>query len=264
MLPIGALKDQVAVITGGGTGLGKAMAGEFGRLGAKLVLASRKTEHLEPTAEELRKKKYEVLTVQMDVRKPEDVDRMVVESKKAFGKIDILVNNAAGNFIAPAETLSVNGWNSVVNIVLNGTFYCSRAVGLDMISSGKGGKILNIVATYAWTGGPGTIHSACAKAGVLTMTQTLGVEWARYKIRVNAIAPGPIKTEGAWRQLVAGTDAEQMVIKHNPMRRLGTTEELAWLASYLVSDYSDWVNGEVVTIDGGEWLNKGIFHFIQD
>lgn len=188
---------------------------------------------------------------------------MVSEARKAFGRIDILVNNAAGNFIAPAESLSVNGWNAVVSIVLNGTFYCSRAVGLDMISRGQGGKILNIVAAYAWTGGPGTIHSACAKAGVITMTQTLAVEWARYKIRVNAIAPGPIKTEGAWKNLVAGPEVEKYVTDFNPMKRLGRPQELAWMASYLVSDYADFVNGDVFTMDGGEWLNRGIFRALE-
>src|SRR5437016_8903773 len=198
MLPDRALDGRVAIVTGGGTGIGRAIALEYARLGARLVLASRSPEHLEPAAEELGAKPgAEVLAVPMDVRVPEQVERLCDETVRRFGSIDILVNNAAGNFICPAEKLSPNGWNAVVNIVLNGTFYCSRAAGLRMIASGRGGSILNIVATYAWTGGPGTIHSACAKAGVVSMTRTLAVEWARYKIRVNAIAPGPVETEGA-------------------------------------------------------------------
>ena len=175
MLPPNTLQGQVAIITGGGTGLGRAMALEFARLGAKLVLASRKAAHLEPTAAELQQKGAEVLTVPTDVRDPAQVDRMVEQTKERFGQMDILVNNAAGNFICKAEDLSPNGWRAVVDIVLNGSFFCARAVGREMIAQGRGGKILSVLATYAWTGGPGTVHSAAAKAGVLAMTRTLAV-----------------------------------------------------------------------------------------
>src|SRR6058998_1877481 len=175
MLPDRTLDGRVAIVTGGGTGIGRAIALEYARLGARLVLASRSPEHLEPAAEELRATfGAEVLTAPTDVRVPEQVERLCEEAVRRFGSIDILVNNAAGNFFCPAEKLSPNGWQAVVNIVLNGTFYCSRAAGLRMIAGGRGGNILNLVAAYAWTGGPGTIHSACAKAGVVCMTRAPG------------------------------------------------------------------------------------------
>jgi NAD(P)-dependent dehydrogenase (short-subunit alcohol dehydrogenase family) len=259
MLPEKSLEGRVAVITGGGTGIGRAMAQEYARLGAKLVLASRSPEHLEPAAAELRRGGAEVLTVPTDVRVPEQADRLCEETVARFGSLDILVNNAAGNFICPAEKLSPNGWNAVINIVLNGTFYCSRAAGLKMISSGRGGSILNIVATYAWTGGPGTIHSACAKAGVVTLTRTLAVEWARFKIRVNAIAPGPVETEGAGSKLWASPHARAALLRTVPRGRIGEPHEVAHAAAYLVSDFADFITGEVLVADGGQWLGKGMF-----
>ncbi len=176
MLPANTFSGQVAIVTGGGTGLGRAMALEYARLGARLVLASRSREHLEPTVAEIQKAGGEALAVPTDVRDPSQVDRMIQETKKKFGGVDILVNNAAGNFICKAEELSPNGWRAVVNIVLNGTFFCTRAAGLEIIAQKRGGKILSVLATYAWTGGPGTVHSAAAKAGVLALTRTLAVE----------------------------------------------------------------------------------------
>jgi NAD(P)-dependent dehydrogenase (short-subunit alcohol dehydrogenase family) len=259
MLPEKTLNGRVAIITGGGTGIGFGIASEYARLGAKLVLASRNEKHLEPSAQALAAKGAEVIAVRADVREPEDVDRMVQAAVARFGTIDILVNNAAGNFICRAEKLSPHGWNAVVNIVLNGTFYCSRAVGLHMIESGRGGNILNIVATYAWTGGPGTIHSACAKAGVVCMTQTLAVEWARHKIRVNAIAPGPVETEGAGSKLWADPEFREAMLRGVPRGRIGTVEEIAQAAAYLVSDFADFITGEVLVMDGGQWLGKGMF-----
>jgi NAD(P)-dependent dehydrogenase (short-subunit alcohol dehydrogenase family) len=259
MLPERSLDGRVAIITGGGTGIGRAIALEYARLGAKLVLASRSPEHLEPTAAELTRNGAQVLAIPTDVRIPEQVEHLCRESVRRFGSIDILVNNAAGNFICPAENLSPNGWNAVVNIVLNGTFYCSRAAGLEMIASGRGGSILNMVATYAWTGGPGTIHSACAKAGVVCMTRTLAVEWARYKIRVNAIAPGPVETEGAGSKLWATPEVRDAMIKGVPRGRIGTTDEIAQASAYLVSDFADFITGEVLVMDGGQWLGKGMF-----
>ena len=259
MLPEQSLAGRVAVITGGGTGIGFVIATEFARLGARLVLASRNPEHLEPAARELVAGGAQVLTVPTDIRVSEQVDHLIEEAARRFESIDILVNNAAGNFICPAENLSVNGWNSVVNIVLNGTFYCSRAAGLRMIESGRGGNILNIVATYAWTGGPGTIHSACAKAGVVCMTRTLAVEWAKYGIRVNAIAPGPVETEGAGSRLWALPDVRQAMIAAIPRGRIGRPGEIAQAASYLVSNFADFITGEVLVVDGGQWLGKGMF-----
>src|SRR5919206_1366632 len=195
------LKDRVAVITGGGTGIGLAIARRLGTLGARIVIASRQSENLEHGWHSLRESGIDALAVQLDVRKPEQVDEMVIRTVKHFGRLDILINNAAGNFICRAEDLSPNGWNAVVGIVLNGSFYCSRAVGRHMIARGEGGSIVSILANYVWTGSAGTIHSAAAKAGVMSMTQTLAVEWASHGIRVNAIAPGPIESSGAAKQL---------------------------------------------------------------
>ncbi|HEV2424750.1 MAG TPA: 2,4-dienoyl-CoA reductase [Terriglobia bacterium] len=259
MLPEKSLEGRVAIVTGGGTGIGFGIASEYARLGARLVLASRNEKHLGPAAEALTARGAEVLTVRTDVREPDDVDRMVEAAVARFGGIDILVNNAAGNFICLAEKLSPHGWDAVVRIVLNGTFYCSRAAGLRMIESGRGGNILNIVAAYAWTGGPGTVHSACAKAGVVCMTQTLAVEWARYKIRVNAIAPGPVETEGAGSKLWASPEIREAMLRSVPRGRIGTVEEVAQASAYLVSDYADYITGEVLVMDGGQWLGKGMF-----
>jgi len=258
MLPEKSLQGRVAIITGGGTGIGFAIAKEYARLGARLVLASRSADHLEPAARELNALGAEAIAVPTDVRAPEQVDRLMVQAVERFGSIDIMVNNAAGNFICPAEKLSANGWNAVVNIVLNGTFYCSRAAGLHMIESGRGGNILNIVAAYAWTGGPGTIHSASAKAGVVCMTRTLAVEWARYKIRVNAIAPGPVETEGAGSRLWAPPEIREAMLRTIPRGRIGTVEEVGHAAGYLVSDFADFITGEVLVMDGGQWLGKGL------
>src|SRR6185295_17645562 len=195
------LKGQVAVITGGGTGIGLAIAKRLGSLGARIAIASRDAKNLEAGCAALRAAGVDALAIQLDVRKPEQVDEMVERTVKHFGSLDLLVNNAAGNFICRAEELSPNGWNAVIGIVLNGTFYCSRAVGRYMIGRKRGGSIVSILANYIWTGSPGTIHSAAAKAGVMSMTQTLAVEWASHGIRVNAVAPGPIESPGAARQL---------------------------------------------------------------
>src|SRR5215469_7699446 len=236
MLPANSLGNRVAIVTGGGTGIGFAIASEFGRLGARLVLASRSAEHIEPAARELQQRGFEAVAVPTDVRLPAQVDNLMEETLRRFGTIDILVNNAAGNFICPAEKLSVNGWNAVVNIVLNGTFYCSRAAGLRMIEGGRGGNILNIVAAYAWTGGPGTVHSASAKAGVVAMTRTLAVEWARHKIRVNGIAPGPVETEGAGGHLWPSPESREAMIQTIPRGRMGEVKEIANAAAFLVSE----------------------------
>ena len=195
------LKDQVVIVTGGGTGIGLAIAKRFGELGARVAIGSRKSENLEKGSAALRHAGIDPLAVQVDVRNPEQVDEMVARVVRHFGRIDILINNAAGNFIARAEELSPNGWNAVIGIVLNGSFYCSRAVGRHMIARGGGGAIVSILANYVWTGSAGTIHSAAAKAGVMSMTQTLAVEWAKHQIRVNAVAPGPVESPGAAQQL---------------------------------------------------------------
>ncbi len=259
MLVQNALQDQVAIITGGATGMGKGMALKFAELGAKVVIASRNQENLEKAADEIAERGGDVLVVPCDVRQPEQVGHVVERTLAHFGAIDILVNNAAGNFICPAEKLSVNGWNTVINIVLNGTFYCSQAVGKHWIEQGKQGNILNMVATYAWTGHPGVVHSASAKAGVLMMTKTLAAEWGKYGIRVNAIAPGPIEETGGADRLFGSPEAVQNVVGGVPLGRLGTVEEIANLASYIVSPYAGYMTGEVVTLDGGAVLEKGFF-----
>lgn len=256
MLPEGILRDQVVVVTGGGTGLGRAMALESARLGARLVLASRKQENLEQVAAQIRAGGGTALCVPMDVRNYEDCRRTLAAAVEHFGGVDHLINNAAGNFVVPAEQLSPNGWRAVVGIVLDGTWYMSQLVGQHMIQRGRGGTITNIIATYAWGAGPGVVHSASAKAGVLAMTRTLAVEWAKYGIRVNAIAPGPVDGTGAAPQLWPTEDARRAVLAGIPAGRFGRAEEVAWAASYLMSPYADYVSGETITLDGAAWLNN--------
>ena len=254
MFETGLLKGKSIIITGGGTGLGKSMATRFAELGADLIITSRRQNVIDETAEELRQHGGQVLAVSCDVREPDQVQHMVDETVKTFGKIDILLNNAAGNFISPTENLSSNAFKTVVDIVLNGTFFCTQAAG-KVMRKNKGGVILNIVTTYSWTGSGYVVPSACAKAGVLAMTRSLAVEWAKYGIRTVAIAPGPFPTKGAWSRLAPpGLGIEKKMKERIPLKRVGEHIELANLASYLISDQAAYINGEVVTIDGGEWL----------
>ena len=256
------LADRVAIVTGGGTGIGLAIATRLGELGARLAIGSRNSENLERGSAELRLAGFDPLAVQIDVRNPEQVDEMVHRVVHHFGRIDILVNNAAGNFICRAEDLTPNGWNAVIGIVLNGGFYCARAVGRHMIARGKGGSIVSILANYVWTGSPGTIHSAAAKAGVMSMTQTLAVEWARHGIRVNAVAPGPIETSGAAKQLWNTPDAVARITSMVPIGRWGRASEVAAAVGFLVSDQAGFITGETLTIDGGASLGRGTFGFL--
>jgi NAD(P)-dependent dehydrogenase (short-subunit alcohol dehydrogenase family) len=256
-------RDQVALVTGGGTGLGLAIARRLGGLGARVVIASRSTEHLDDGAAALARDGIDALAVQVDVRQPDQVDRMVAEAVERFGRVDILVNNAAGNFICRAEDLSPNGWNAVINIVLNGSFYCSRAVGRHMIARGGGGSIVSILATYAWTGSAGTVHSAAAKAGVMAMTQTLAVEWAPHGIRVNGVAPGPIESPGAAKQLWNTPEMVDRLTRSVPLKRWGKPGEIADAVAFLASPHAAYITGDVLTVDGGQWLGAGPFGFLD-
>jgi NAD(P)-dependent dehydrogenase (short-subunit alcohol dehydrogenase family) len=250
------LKDRVILITGGGTGLGRSMALRFAQLGAKLFLAGRREVPLQKTADEICSSGGHAAFASCDVRDAAAVELLMDAAETEFGHVDTLVNNAAGNFIARTEKLSANAFNAVVSIVLYGTFNCTNALARRWIAGKTGGNVLNIVTTYASSGaGSGfVVPSACAKAGVLAMTRSLAVEWARHKIRLNAIAPGPFPTEGAWSRLMPTKEFEEHARNAHPMKRFGSHDELTNLAVYLLSPLAEYVNGECVTIDGGLWL----------
>lgn len=256
------LKGKTILVTGGGTGLGKSMTEYFMKLGANLIIASRKQEVIDQTAEELRASTGgNILAIACDVRKPLEVEKVIEAGIAEFGEINGLVNNAAGNFISPTERLSPKAFDVIVDIVLKGSYNCTLLLGKYWIENKIPATILNIVTTYSWTGSGYVVPSAVAKAGVLTMTRSLAAEWAKYNIRSNAIAPGPFPTQGAFSRLFPDGMKEQLdPLKRIPLKRYGEHQELANLAGYLMSDYSAYVNGEVVTIDAGEWLyNAGEF-----
>jgi NAD(P)-dependent dehydrogenase (short-subunit alcohol dehydrogenase family) len=250
------LKDRAIFITGGGTGLGRSMALRFAELGARMFLVGRREEPLRETCEEILRLGGAAAFTTCDIRDYAAVEAAVAQAEQQFGKINALVNNAAGNFIARTERLSPNAFNAVVGIVLNGSFHCTQAIGKRWIAQKLGGNILNIVTTYAAAncGSGFVVPSACAKAGVLAMTTSLAVEWAKYHIRVNAIAPGPFPTEGAWSRLMPSKQFEEHSKEKHPMKRFGRHEELANLAAFLLSDMAEYINGECVVIDGGQWL----------
>lgn len=259
MLKPGSLKNKTIIVTGGGTGLGRSMGKYFVELGANLVITSRKIDVLKKAAAEMTAETGgKVLPIACDVRKYEEIENVLKAAENEFGEIHGILNNAAGNFISPTERLSHRAFDIVVDIVLKGTYYTTLAAGKHWIAKKQPGVFLNIVTTYAWTGSGYVVPSACSKAGVLALTRSLAVEWAKYNIRSNAIAPGPFPTEGAWSRLLPGDLAKKFdPAQRIPLKRVGQHQELANLAAYLMSDFSSYINGEVITIDGGEWLRNG-------
>jgi len=261
MFQAGLLKDRVIVVTGGGSGLGAEMARRFAELGAHPVVIGRRKEKLDAVVAQIAAAGGSASGYSCDVRDP----AQVAEVAARLPRVDGLVNNAAGNFLAASEDLSPNAFRTVVEIVLNGTFHCTSAFGRRMIEAGKGGAIVNIVTTYAWIGSAFVLPSACAKAGVLALTRSLAVEWAAYAIRVNAIAPGPVPTEGAFSRLMPDPSLEEMAKNRIPLKRFGTPREIADAAVYLLSDGAAYVTGDCLTVDGGEWLkNGGEFSYVTD
>lgn len=264
MLPEGTFKGKTIIITGGGTGLGKSVAMYLASLGANIVITSRRASVIEATAKEIEEKTgSQVLAVAGDVRDNASVEAVIEASIKRFGSIDLLLNNAAGNFVSPTERLSHRAFESVIGIVLQGTINFTLACGKYWIANNIKGSILNITTTYAFTGTAFTVPSACAKAGVMALTRSLAVEWGKkFGIRVNAVSPGPFPTEGAWDRLIPGNLKEIIdPTKRVPLNRVGEHQELANLCAYLLSDYAAYINGADITIDGGEWLmGAGMFN----
>jgi NAD(P)-dependent dehydrogenase (short-subunit alcohol dehydrogenase family) len=254
-LPAGTFAGRVAVVTGGGTGLGLEISRGLAALGATVVIASRKAEHHARLLDEARERGWRAEAIVLDVREPKAVREAAEGVLARHGKVDVLVNNAAGNFLCPAERLSSNAWRAVLGIVLDGTFYCSQHFGRPMIAR-RQGSILNIVATYAWTGMAGVVHSASAKAGVLAMTKSLAVEWARFDLRVNAIAPGPFHSEGAQQNLWPDEDGARAIQDDIPLKRFGTADEVAAQCLWLLSPASDYITGECLVVDGGASLGR--------
>jgi len=266
MLQKDALKDKVILVTGGGSGLGRSMTKRFMELGAKVAITSRRIDMLKEEAQKLSDETgSEAFAAQVDVRDPEMVHSMLDEVEGHYGHIDALLNNAAGNFISPTERLSHRAVDAVLGIVLHGTFYCTLELGKRWIASERKGTVLNIATTYALSGSGYVVPSAVAKAGVVALTKSLGAEWGKYGIRLNAIAPGPFPTEGAWTRLMPTPEIQELFEKQIPLGRVGEHVELANLASYLLSDYSGFMTGSVVTLDGGEtaW-NGGEFNILDE
>ena len=247
------------LITGGGSGLGRAMALAFAKEGAQVCVIGRRQDALDETVKQIAHGGGAAIGLSCDVRQPERVAQVVEETAAKFGGLDVLVNNAAGNFVAPSEKLSPNGFRSVVDIVLNGTFYCSSAA-FEALKARKG-AILNIIAAYAWSGEPGAVHSACAKAGVLAMTRTLAAEWGQFGIRANAIAPGPIHTEGTDKNLWSVGDVAEQITSTIPLGRLGEPEDVARAALWLCGPEAQWISGATLAVDGAQWLHGGTLNF---
>jgi NAD(P)-dependent dehydrogenase (short-subunit alcohol dehydrogenase family) len=250
------LKNRAIFLTGGGTGLGRSMALHFAMLGARMFLVGRREDPLREVCDEIRRGGGSAAFASCDVRDYGAVETAAKLADEQFGRIDTVINNAAGNFMARTEKLSPNAFNAVVGIVLNGTFNCTQIFAKKWIAEKLGGNVLNIVTTYAAAncGSAFVVPSACAKAGVLAMTKSLAVEWAKHRIRLNAIAPGPFPTEGAWARLMPSKQFEEHEKEKHPMKRFGRHEELTSLAAFLLSDIAEYINGECVVIDGANWL----------
>jgi NAD(P)-dependent dehydrogenase (short-subunit alcohol dehydrogenase family) len=251
------LRGKTTIITGGGTGLGRSMALRLAGLGARVAILGRRPGPLDETVKTIRDAGGEAAAVPCDIREPEAVSAAVDAVEKALGPVNQLVNNAAGNFLAVSEDLSPNAFDSVVRIVLYGSFHCTREVGRRLIERRQKGEVLSIVTTYAESGSAFVLPSAVAKAGVLAMTRSLAVEWAVYGIRLNAVAPGPFPTEGAFSRLMPGSEMEKQALRRVPSHRFGEHWELANLVAYLMSDASPYQTGDLVTIDGAEALFSG-------
>ncbi len=251
------LAGRSILVTGGGSGLGLAMATTFAAHGAKVAIAGRRRERLEAAAKEIgaaAREGGEAAFFPADVRNPDECVRLVADAAARFGTLDGLVNNAAGNFLAFSEELTPNGFDAVVRTVLYGSVHCTLAFGRQLMARRAPGAVVSIVTTYAWTGTAYALPSACAKAGVLAMTRSLAVEWGPAGIRLNAIAPGPIRTEGAFSRLLPTPEAEKAALDRVPLGRFGEKQEIANLATFLLSDLCAYQTGDCVTMDGGEWI----------
>jgi NAD(P)-dependent dehydrogenase (short-subunit alcohol dehydrogenase family) len=253
-LPVDTYKDDVVLITGGGTGLGKAMAQGFARLGGSVAIASRNADHRAAGVAAVEALGGRAFGVSMDVRDPDRITAAFDEVEAALGPVSVLVNNAAGRFMAPAEDITPNGWRAVTQIVLDGTFFCSRELHKRRLAAKAHGAILNIAATYAWTGGPGSAHSAAAKSGVINLTQTLGVEWAVDQIRVNGLAPGYFPHEDTAEHMKGDWSDQDRRARQMPAGRVGRLQELSWAASFLCSPFASYITGHTLVVDGANWL----------
>ncbi len=257
-LPAGTFADEVVFVTGAGTGLGKAIAAEFARLGAKIVIASRKPEHLEAGRDAIGELGADVLTVQCDIREPDQIAAAFDEATTAFGLPGVLINNAAANFPVPAEDMSPNAWRTVVDITLNGTFFCSREFARRHFLAGTPGSIVNVGASYAWTGGPGFAHSAAAKAGVKNMVETLSVEWGPFGIQVNGLVPGLFPHEDMTADIQGNLERTNDKDVCQPALRVGRLRELGWAATFLASPYARFISGHTLVVDGANWQRRAL------
>ncbi len=255
-LPAGTYEGETVFVTGAGTGLGKAIAAEFSRLGASIVIASRKPEHLADGQAAIEALGGKVLTVGCDIRDPEQIAAAFDRAEEAFGLPGVLINNAAANFPVPAEDMSPNAWRTVVDITLNGTYFCSREFARRHLAAGKPGSIVNVGASYAWTGGPGFAHSAAAKAGVKNMVETLAVEWGPYGIAVNGLVPGLFPHEDMTADIKGNLSRTNDKDVCQPALRVGRLRELGWAATFLASPYARFISGHTLVVDGANWQRR--------